>query len=88
MNRTDRTALMITVDDAVRQYGRGWVEDRITDAHLGRPDGRLVTDENLHLFRQYRNTVSADPRVLTDEALDDCWACGNMAPFCTCEGAS
>lgn len=37
---------------------------------MGRPDGRLVTMENMHLFRVYRNSVSGDPQRLLLEASD------------------
>jgi len=42
--------------------------ESIRDANNGRPDGRLVTNENLHLFRQYRNTVSPAPGHLVQAA--------------------
>lgn len=46
-----------------------YVADMIWDAHNGRPDGYIVTNDNLHLFRQYRNSVSSDPTVMIEEAL-------------------
>lgn len=48
--------------------GYNFVFNCIQDAHFGNPDGRMVTMENQHLFRQYRNYVSADPNVLITEA--------------------
>lgn len=41
----------------------------IQDAHAGRPDGLLVTNDNQWMFRQYRNSVSPDPAQLVKEAL-------------------
>ena len=39
----------------------------VAEAHIGRPHG-MVDNENLHLFRQYRNRVSADPAAMLREA--------------------
>jgi hypothetical protein len=47
---------------------RRHVEADILAAHLGRPGGWINWD-NLALFRQYRNTVTGDPKRLVDEAL-------------------
>ncbi len=38
-------------------------------AHNGRPDGFLVTNDNMWLFRQYRNSISCNPQDMIDEAL-------------------
>jgi hypothetical protein len=48
---------------------RELVELRIQKAHRGSPDGNLVTNENLHLFRVYRNHVAGKASVLVDAAL-------------------
>lgn len=48
---------------------RKHVESSILAAHLGRPDGLMVTTENMHLFRQYRNSVSGEPAHMVDAAL-------------------
>lgn len=48
---------------------RGEVWDAIYAAHNGRPDGYLVTNDNQHLFRLYRNNVSPNPDHLIDAAL-------------------
>lgn len=54
----------------INTYGnRDLTEQLIRQAHEGRPDGVLVTKENLHLFRIYRNTVSSKPMQMVDEAL-------------------
>ena len=47
---------------------RRHVESDILAAHMGRPGGWINWD-NLALFRQYRNTVTGDPKRLVDEAL-------------------
>ena len=52
----------------------GWptqthVRQCIQDAHMGRPDGRLVTTDNMWMFRHYRNSVSPSPEQLVKEAL-------------------
>lgn len=39
----------------------------IEDAHNGKPHG-IVDNDNLHLFRWYRNHVSNDPEALLKEA--------------------
>jgi hypothetical protein len=41
----------------------------IEAAHNGRPDGYLVTSDNMWLFRQYRNSVTGSPQDLIDEAM-------------------
>jgi hypothetical protein len=51
-------------------YGkRKHVESAIYAAHNGRPDGLLVTTDNMYLFRQYRNSVSPSPAHMVDAAL-------------------
>lgn len=52
----------------------GWPEQKhvkrcIQDAHDGRPDGTLVTNDNMWMFRQYRNSVSPRPDQLVFESL-------------------
>lgn len=44
------------------------VRDIIYAAHNGRPDGFLVTMDNMWLFRQYRNSISCNPQDMIDEA--------------------
>lgn len=48
---------------------RKHVESAIYAAHNGRPDGFLVTTDNMRLFRQYRNAVSPDPAHMVNAAL-------------------
>jgi hypothetical protein len=45
------------------------VADAIFDAHNGRPDGYLVTNDNQWMFRQYRNSVSGNAATLMTEAM-------------------
>lgn len=52
------------------KYARRMVEDAIFAAHNGRPDGHLVTADNMWLFRQYRNSVSPSPKHMVDAALE------------------
>ena len=70
MLEEDKAALFDLVYDSMET--RGWVctWDSIAAAHAGRPDGRLVTMGNQHLFRQFRNYVSAEPQALIDEATN------------------
>jgi hypothetical protein len=48
---------------------RKHVKECIQDAHLGRPDGYLVTNDNQWMFRQYRNSVSPSVDQLVREAV-------------------
>lgn len=48
---------------------RKHVESAIYAAHNGRPDGFLVTTDNMYLFRQYRDDVSPSPAHMMDAAL-------------------
>jgi len=50
-------------------YKRKHIESAIFAAHNGRPDGLLVTTDNMYLFRQYRNSVSPSPAHMVDAAL-------------------
>lgn len=59
------------VREHIAKHGQSLTEYRIYKAHNGNPDGRLVTNENLHLFRQFRNSVSGSPTVLVHAALAD-----------------
>lgn len=49
-------------------YGQQIVESAIRAAHYGRIVSPMVTEGNLHLFRQYRNAVSPDPAHLVAAA--------------------
>lgn len=60
--------LRATVLAAIDKYGENLVINRIEACHNGRLDGYVVTNENLHLFRVYRNSVSGSGRRMVDEA--------------------
>ncbi len=63
-------ALFPIVREALADYSEREVTQAIRRAHMaGAADGDIVTRENLHLFRQYRNAVSGDPAALIREAL-------------------
>ena len=70
MSPENRAALMVIVKEALANHPLQRVERVIYECHNGRLDGRIVTRNNLHLFRQYRNTVSGEPSVMTKEALE------------------
>jgi|688.fasta_scaffold106471_8 hypothetical protein len=81
MTNEDKAKLFRIVRDRLN-CGKVWgkrkhVESAIFDAHNGRPDGLLVTNENMYLFRQYRNGVSPSPAKLVNEAL--AWKEGGAA---------
>lgn len=67
---------MATEWDELMGLVSGWLADHpetvvdaaILDAHNGRQDGVMVTEDNAHLLRRYRNRVSADPARLIGEA--------------------
>jgi hypothetical protein len=89
----NKTELCDLVYEEIVDCGVECVSKTITDAHGGRPRS-FVTNQNLHLFRPYRNTVSPDPSELVKEAmlskgwhavvfasdLDPCDGCGE--PYC------
>lgn len=74
MTDNDKQLLLRIVWDRLNCGKKGGqqrhVEQAIFDAHNGRPDGFLVTSDNMWLFRQYRNSVSPDPKRLVHEAMD------------------
>jgi hypothetical protein len=72
MNDADKAELYRLVRGWVLTPGypeRKHVIECIQDAHLGRPDGWLVTNDNQWLFRQYRNSVSPNAEKLVREAV-------------------
>ena len=72
MEATNRQTLHAIVRAAIHALGNASVAATIHAAHMGRPRD-FITNENLHLFRQYRNAVSANPQTLINEATnDDC----------------
>ena len=69
MTKENQHELFETVLSFINTYDRESAERRIWDAHMGNPDGRLVTNENMHLFRQYRNSIDPNPVHMVDSAL-------------------
>ena len=69
MLEADKQELYRIVLDHMEKHGQDLTEMRIYGAHIGYPDGEFVTQSNLHLFRQFRNTVSMAPRTLVHAAL-------------------
>jgi len=55
------------VQRMVDQHGRQLAASIILAAHNGRLSGP-INPANMHLFRRYRNSVSADPFVMLKEA--------------------
>ena len=70
MLEADKQELYRLVLDHMEKHGQSLTEMRIYAAHNGNPDGDFVTQSNLHLFRQFRNTVSMAPRTLVHAALE------------------
>lgn len=62
--------LMKLVLGWVDEHGEDFVSNVITRAHLGSPDGWLVTTSNMHLLRQYRNSMSADPEDMIADSIE------------------
>lgn len=71
MRTEDRHELMRIVREALDTYPRKHVERVILEAHEGRPREFVDPHVNMHLFRQYRNTVSGAPARLVDDALKE-----------------
>lgn len=69
MDDENYAALMRLVSQWLNVYGDERVADAIGCAHRARPDGALVTTDNLGLVRQYRNSRSADPADLIKDAI-------------------
>lgn len=65
MQGEDRAELYGIVREAIDKYGHAQVSRCISEANnWGRVDGFVVTTDNMHLFRQFRNTnFSADNLV-------------------------
>ena len=61
--------ILLAVMGSPTVASRRLVEMDIFDAHNGKPDGYMVTNDNMYLFRQYRNSVSPSPRHMVDAAL-------------------
>lgn len=63
----DHTELFEIVRENVEYYGNNSARDTIQEAHDGRP-GSFITNENLHLFRIYRNAVTGNAQALINAA--------------------
>jgi len=64
-----REQLHTLIREALATYSEEHLTQLIADAHNGHPDGHVITNENLHLLRQYRNTINPSPYALITEAL-------------------
>lgn len=72
MNEENKTELFTIVSKAVIEQGLEPIARKIQACNMGNLDGSLVTNENLHLFRQFRNQVSSDAYALVYDAVS--WA--------------
>lgn len=70
MKDNDRRELMRLVSGWLNDHGDEFVAEVIQRAHLGNPDGWLVTSENMGLLRQFRNTESGNPLDLIGAAIN------------------
>jgi hypothetical protein len=68
MRETDRNALFQIVRGAVVNFGKKKTVQIIEACHMHGKLGGFIDNDNLHLFRQYRNMISADPNHLTYKA--------------------
>jgi hypothetical protein len=69
MNEKTKTELLTIVAKAIIEQGLESVARKIQACNMGNLDGSLVTNENLHLFRQFRNKVSSDAYALVYDAV-------------------
>tara|TARA_Y100000361_G_scaffold118248_1_gene109593 strand:- start:5336 stop:5647 length:312 start_codon:yes stop_codon:yes gene_type:complete len=72
MNEENKIELFSIVSKAVVEQGLESVARKIQACNMGNLDGSLVTNENLHLFRQFRNGVSNNAYALVYDAIN--WA--------------
>lgn len=72
MNEKNKTELFAIVAEAVIEQGLESVVRKIQACNMGNLDGYVVTNDNLHLFRQFRNQVSNDAHALIYDAVS--WA--------------
>ena len=70
MEASETVALFAIVRAAIVALGEAETASTIHAAHMGRPRS-FINNANLHLFRQYRNRVSANPQTLINEAKQD-----------------
>lgn len=69
MTKESKKELFETVLSHINTYGEESAIRAIWDAHDGLPDGWLVKNDNLHLFRQYRNSIDPRPMHMVESAL-------------------
>ena len=69
MDEENKRALFQIVKHFAERYDVETVIRSVNKSHLGNLDGEIVTNENLHLFRQYRNRVSNAASALVYDAL-------------------
>ena len=68
MKEKDRNELFQIVRGGVVNFGKKKTVQIIIECHMqGKVQG-FIDNDNLHLFRQYRNMISADPNHLTYKA--------------------
>jgi hypothetical protein len=72
MNEKNKLELFEIVSKAVIEQGQESIARKIQACNAGNLDGYIVTNENLHLFRQYRNQVSNNSYALIYDAIK--WA--------------
>lgn len=60
--------LFALVAELVKHNDKNYMIDVIQHCHNGRLYG-FVTNDNLHLFRRYRNTVTGNARQLIKDAV-------------------
>ena len=69
MNEENKKELFSIAIYFAELYDVATVIRAIGKSNLGNLDGEIVTNENLHLFRQYRNKVSSSPSALVYDAI-------------------
>ena len=69
MTEESKKELFETVLSHIITYGEESAMKAIWFAHDGRPDGWLVNNDNLHLFRQSRNMIDPRPMHMIESAL-------------------
>ena len=69
MNEENKLELFEIVSKAVIRFVQESIARKIQACNMGQLDGYVVTNDNLHLFRQYRNQVSVDAHALIYDAV-------------------
>ena len=68
MQQKQKDELFAIVFNAVTELGLKRTTQVIQDAHMGKPMS-FVDNDNMHLFRTYRNHISVDATALTYDAI-------------------